>query len=185
MLYSGDGGWADIDQSFAEGFAEAGIPSVGFNSLRYFLSGRTAPGAAADLTAVLRHYMAEWGKSRIILVGFSFGAGAVPAIYPELPADLRDRVRLVGLISPFDWGELKFQPGDWINWPTRSAYKTAPALARMKGVNMICIYGAKERRPACPTFGDELITAVKLPGGHHYDGEYAPLVRTLLGAAGP
>src|SRR5262245_32813793 len=80
VFYSGDGGWAAADKGMAEALVRAGIPVVGVNSFNYFLVRRTPEGAAADLTLVLRHYLAAWGKSRIVLGGYSFGAGALPLI---------------------------------------------------------------------------------------------------------
>ena len=43
--------------------------------------------------------MAAWHKRQIVLVGFSFGADALPAIVPRLPPDLRHHIRLVGLVG--------------------------------------------------------------------------------------
>lgn len=183
VMYSGDGGWAGIDQGLANGLVAAGVPVVGYDSLRYFWTKRSPQEAAADLTSVLRHYMAAWGKTKIILAGYSFGADALPAIVPHLPADLRAELRLVALIGVDTEGELEFQAGDWFNASASNAYKIAPALEAMKGVRMLCIYGEQETDAACPTFPRGLITQVKLPGGHHYDGDYATVGQTIIRAS--
>lgn len=183
VMYSGDGGWAGIDQGMAGGLANAGIPVVGYDSLRYFWSKRSPEEAAADLAAVLRHYMAAWGKSKIILAGYSFGADALPAIAPHLPADLKSKVELVALIGVDTDGELEFQAGDWFNSSSSNAYKIAPALAAMKGLKLVCIYGDQEKDAACPTFSPAVISQVKLSGGHHYDGDYAAVAQAVLRAA--
>ena len=152
VFYSGDGGWAGIDQGMSAGFVRAGIPVVGYNSLRYFWTARTPRGAAVDLTAVLHHYMAAWGKTRIILTGYSFGADALPAIIPHLPADLRSHIRGVALVGVDKDGELEFRPGDWLGLSGASAYAIAPALADLKGTPLVCVYGNEEGDAACPTF---------------------------------
>src|ERR1700754_2849588 len=74
VFYSGDGGWAAADEGMTAGLVRAGIPVVGVNSLTYFITRKSPEAAAADLALVLRHYMARWGKSRIVLAGYSFGA---------------------------------------------------------------------------------------------------------------
>jgi type IV secretory pathway VirJ component len=185
VLYSGDGGWAALDRGVAAGLTRGGVPVVGYDSLRYFLTKRTPETAAADLARVLRHYLALWGKSRIILVGYSFGADALPAIIPDLPADLRDRVRMVTLISPDTQGELQFRPGDWFNVSSASAYPLAPALTRLKGPTLICLYGDQEARPACPAFPQDVIRGVRLPGDHHYGGDYGAVSAAILAALSP
>lgn len=58
--------------------AARGIPVVGFDSLRYFWKKRTPEGLAADLDRVLRYYGRHWGKSKLILIGYSQGADVLP-----------------------------------------------------------------------------------------------------------
>ena len=180
VFYSGDGGWAGIDQGMSSGLVRTGIPVVGFDSLRYFWTARTPQGAAADLTDVLRHYMAAWGKTRIILTGYSFGADALPAIIPHLPADLRSHIRGVALVGVDKEGELEFRPGDWLDLSGASAYPIAPALAALKGTPVVCIYGDREGDAACPTFSPSVIHGVRLAGGHHYDGDFGAVSQAIL-----
>ena len=181
VLYSGDGGWGSLDQGLAKGLAKAGIPVAGVSSLRYFWRARTPQGAADDLAAVLRRHMAAWGRTRVVLVGFSFGADALPAIIPRLPPDLRQRIRLVALVGPGPTGELHFRLLGWLGIDG-DGYPRAPAIGALSDLPMLCVYGDRERRPACPTFPPRLIRQVKLPGGHHFDGHYAPVARAILAA---
>lgn len=182
VFYSGDGGWAGIDQGISQSLVQAGIPVIGYDSLRYFWTARTPQSAATDLAAVLRHYMTTWAKSRILLTGYSFGADALPIIVQHLPADLRSKVRLVALVGLDKDGELEVRPGDWLNLTGASAYQVAPALAALKGTPLLCIYGEREGDAACPRFSPGLIRGVKLAGGHHYDGEFASVSRAILEA---
>lgn len=184
VFYSGDGGWAGVDRGLADGLVKAGVPVVGYDSLRYFWTGRTSQEAASDLTAVLRRYMAVWGKSKIVLAGYSFGADALPAIVEHLPPDLRASIRLVALIGVDKEGELEFQPGDWLDQSAASAYQIAPTLAELKGVPMACVYGDQESDAACPTFPAGEIRQLRLSGGHHLNGDYAGVGEKLVQAAG-
>ncbi len=47
---------------------------LGVNSLRYFLNKRPAQAVADDLADQLRAHQAKWGRQKILLVGYSFGA---------------------------------------------------------------------------------------------------------------
>ena len=182
VFYSGDGGWTAADGGMTDALVHAGIPVVGVNSLSYFLTRKTPEGAAADLTLVLRHYMAAWGKRRILLGGYSFGAGALPLIVPKLPADLRARIRLVALVDPEKAAELQFWPGDWLNLTAANAPPIGPALAAMNGVAMVCIYGAQEPHAPCAELPPSLARSVAVPGGHHYGGDYGAVGRAILAA---
>jgi type IV secretory pathway VirJ component len=53
------------------------------------------------------------------------------------------------------------------------------------GIGM-CIYGSEEKDTNCPGLDPKQVQLVKLPGGHHFDGDYAKLARIILeGARGP
>jgi len=180
VFYSGDGGWAAADQGMTAGLVRAGIPVVGVNSLTYFITRKSPEAAAADLALVLRHYLAAWRKQRIVLAGYSFGAGALPLIVPHLPPDLRARIRLVALVDPEKAGELKIWPGDWLNLTAADAAPITPAIAAMKGVPMVCIYGSQEPNAACAELPPGLARSVQVPGGHHYGGDYGSVGRAIL-----
>ncbi len=180
VFYSGDGGWTAADEGMIDGLVHAGIPVLGVNSLRYFIVRKTPEGAAADLAAVLRHYMAVWGRDRVVLAGYSFGAGALPLIVPHLPADLRARIRLVALVDPGKAAELQFWPGDWLNIAAGDAPPVGPALVAMKGLPLVCIYGSSEPGAACASVPPSLGRRVQVPGGHHYGGDYTKVSRAIL-----
>lgn len=185
VVYSGDGGWAALDKALADNLARGGVPVIGYNSLRYFATARTADGAASDLAAALRRQMAAWHKRQIVLVGFSFGADALPAIVPRLPPDLRHHIRLVGLVGLSATGDLHFTHHSWFNEPSPGAFDTLPKVLETRDAvpgKLVCIYGQREARPACPTLPAGLANIVALPGGHHFDGDYARLSRAILDA---
>jgi type IV secretory pathway VirJ component len=183
VFYSGDGGWAGIDRGLAQGFVKAGVPVVGYDSLRYFWTKRTPQQAADDLTAVIRHYQVAWGKKRVVLAGYSFGADALPIIVQHLPADIRSQVRVVALLGTDSTGELEFHPGDWLNASAKDSYAIAPVLTALKDMPIVCIYGQQEHDDACPVFPAQ-VRKVGLPGDHHFNGDYDAVGRALKDAAG-
>lgn len=185
VVYSGDGGWVGIDRGLVAGLARRGVPSVGYDSLRYFWSRRTPRQAAADLALVARHYMAAWGKSRIILAGYSFGADALPMILADLPPDVRAHVRAVALVSAGPEGDLEVGPASWLNLADApGSFPIAPLLGRLRGVPSVCIYGAADREEACARFPAALIRPVRLPGGHHFDGDFDTLSQAVMRSSG-
>jgi type IV secretory pathway VirJ component len=185
VIYSGDGGWGALDRGVAKVLAGKGTPVLGVNSLRYFLTGRSPQDAADDLADQLRRHQAQWGRRKIVLVGYSFGADALPAIVPNLPADLRAQITGLVLIGTGPSGDLKFHPASWLNRPTADSFPVAPAVEALKGLPMTCIYGDKERLDICPSLSSATIRQVKLAGGHHFDGDYTVLGQAVLRAATP
>lgn len=183
VFYSGDGGWGPLDQKIAKRLAADGVPTVGINSLSYFSARRSPQAVADDLAAQLRDYEQRWGRSKVTLIGYSFGAAALPAIIPRLPEDLRAQVGHVVLIGTVPNGDLRFHPASWLNRPSRDSYATPPAIAALTGPKITCVYGAKERHDVCPDLPEADIAKVRLPGGHHFNGDYATLGEAVLQAS--
>jgi type IV secretory pathway VirJ component len=180
VLYSGDGGWTGVDKGVANVLAKAGVPTVGVNSLRYFWVRRTPRQAAADLTAVIERYKARWHRSRVVLIGYSFGADALPIIVANLAPDVRAELRLTALVAVDHEGELQFHVSDWLNQSSPTAYTIAPVLAQLGQARLICIYGDQEKDDACPSFPPALIKQVKLTGGHHFDGDFDAVGQAIV-----
>ena len=183
VIYSGDGGWRPLDQKLARNLADNGVPTIGIDSLAYFRSERTLDGVAQDLTASLRTYERQWGRSRVVLIGYSFGADVLPAIIPRLPADIRAQVDHVVLIGTGPHGDLRFHPASWLNLATRDSFPVAPTIAALKDVKVTCVYGDKERRDICPDLPDDSVAKIRLPGDHHFNRDYAALSAAVLRAS--
>jgi type IV secretory pathway VirJ component len=99
VIYSGDGGWRDIDKQIGEVLAAGGMPVVGVDSLRYFWRRRTPKEVARDLPAILHHFEELWGTRGAVLVGYSFGAGVLPFAVNRLAEAERARVVQVSLLG--------------------------------------------------------------------------------------
>ena len=57
-------------------------------------------------------------------------------------------------------------------------------VERLGDVPRVCIYGDKDPEDACPAFAPGLIRPLRVAGGHHFDGDYAPVSDAILRAAG-
>ena len=180
VLLTGDGGWAGIDQDVAGALAAHGIPVVGWNSLKYYWSGRTPETAARDLERIVRRYAAAWHRPQVLLVGYSFGADVLPFLYTRLPAELKAEVRSVNLLALSDSASFEFHVADWIPGADSGGRPTLPEIARMGDAHLLCLYGATEGESPCRTLHGPTVTSVALSGGHHFDGDYGALANQIL-----
>lgn len=184
VIVSGDGGWAGLDRELAAALAARGHPVVGLNSLQYFWTRRTPDEAGRDLARLLRHYLARWGKQRILLIGYSRGADVLPFMASRLPADLRARVAVVAQLGPGTTVEFEFHVGDWLRSSDRpAALPVAPEVGKLRGLRLLCVYGADETDSLCPRLPVGLARTERLAGGHHFGGDYAALARLVLETA--
>jgi hypothetical protein len=183
VYYTGDNGWQDGDQAFTAAAARSGLPVVAIDSLHYFIRARSPQGAAADLAAIIDRYSAQWRARRIVLVGYSFGADALPLIARRLPPRLRARVSLIALIGPGGRGELTLRPHSLLSLTGPGAQDVLPALRALGGTPAICVYAAADGSAACPDFPDAVIHAVRTPGGHRLMGNYQAVADIVAAAA--
>ena len=182
LLLSGDGGWAGLDQELAARLAASGVPTVGLNSLKYFWSERTPQETASDVARLLRHYLAAWGKQRVLLIGYSFGADVLPFVVNRLPADLRERVASVSLLGIDANASFEVSIADWVGSGGGGA-PTRPELAALTQLPVLCIYGAGESDSICPGLTAGRIARAQIGTGHHFGGEYAQLADRILAFA--
>jgi type IV secretory pathway VirJ component len=188
VIVSGDGGWASIDRQIGGALAARGISVVGLNSLQYFWKGRTPDEAARDLERILRHYMSEWGKSRAIVVGYSFGADVAPFMLRRLPNDLRAHLRLVALLGVSRTADFEFHLSDWLGGSGGSdALPTLPEIRALRraldDTPILCFYGAEEHDTVCKDLEPSVANAVALGGGHHFGGDYTAIAERIVQAA--
>jgi type IV secretory pathway VirJ component len=182
VILTGDGGWAEIDKSVAAGLAAAGVPVVGWSSLRYYWTPRTPEAAALDLARIVEHYSAAWKKGRVLLVGYSFGADVLPFLVTRLPAPALARISSVSLLGLSDTAAFEFHLSSWLGGGGDARRPTAPEVARLT-LPVTCVHGSDEADSGCRGLKGPRVRVVPVGSGHHFGGSYERLVELILGPA--
>ncbi|HXA92378.1 MAG TPA: AcvB/VirJ family lysyl-phosphatidylglycerol hydrolase [Steroidobacteraceae bacterium] len=180
LLLTGDGGWAGLDRELAVGLASNAVAVVGLNSLKYFWKARTPDEAAADVARILRHYLAEWHRGRILLIGYSFGAEVLPFVVNRLPDDLRTRIEAVDLLGPGTAADFEVHVSGWIPGLPEDGTPIAPEIGRLRGIPLLCIHGADEPDSLCSKLPPQSVSSQAVGEGHHFSGDYAQLLAKIL-----
>lgn len=175
IMLTGDGGWAGLDRGVADALVARGVHVVGFSTLKFFWRQQTPDVAAQAIARVIAHYGKSDPAARFVLVGYSFGASLVPVIANRLPAELLQRVDAGVMISPDDEAVFEIHVGDWFGSTHHSdALPLGPEVATSK-IPLVCVHGADEDDSFCLKPQPARVRVVSMPGGHHYDGNYAAL----------
>lgn len=184
IIFSGDGGWRDIDKTLGEKLAAAGAAVVGVDCLRYFWRARTPEQVGRDLGRILDAYTARWRTPRVALIGYSFGANVLPFAYNRLSAEQRSRVVQVSLLGVEPYAAFEFSVTSWLGAsPQEGMLPVLPEVQRIAPGLVQCFYGEAEPDTLCrdaALLGAELI---RTGGGHHFDGDYEALARRILDGA--
>lgn len=180
VIYSGDGGWRDLDKTIGGLLAEQGIPVIGV--VRYFWRQRSPERMAADLVRILEHYASLWGIHQVALVGYSFGAEVLPFAYNRLPGEWQQHVVTVALLAPGRTASFEVTISGWLGKGNHRAEPILPELTRIPATKVLCVYGANESAESlCTTSGAGNITRLERPGDHHFDHRY-PLIADAIRA---
>ena len=179
VFVSGDGGWAAIDKGVSKVFAANGMPVVGLDALKYFWTKRTPDQASQDLEQIIDSSLARYGKSRVVLVGYSRGADVLPAMIARLPAAARAKIRLLALVGPSPRVEFEFHVTDWLHNSSKGLL-VKPEVDKLVAEHILCLAGQDDHDSLCPELHAANIDIVVLKGSHHFDGNYERLGRIVL-----
>jgi type IV secretory pathway VirJ component len=175
VIYSGDGGWRDLDSQIGTNLQAAGIPVIGMDSLRYFWSKKTPEQVSDDLATIIRTYDKRWKVKHVLLVGYSFGADVLPAAYNGLPDKAKQKVVQVSLLALSHQADYQVSVSGWLGTggsggadPLEDVTKIDPALLQ-------CMFGTDEDDDACKDLVGSKVETIGIKGGHHFDGNYPAL----------
>jgi len=198
IIYSGDGGWADLDRRLGIAFIDRGIPVLGVNTFKYYWRNRTADESAAELDALMTKYTTAWNKPRIWLIGYSFGADLLPTLVNKLSPANRARITQLLLLAPSK--EVNFEielqgymiKQGWLQDHFKSLmesinpikeYDAMPPLQALDNKPpVVCYYGLDEADDTVCTEPNVPKWIVMHPkkGDHHFDGGYQPLAKQMM-----
>ena len=185
VIYSGDGGWRDLDKQIGEALQKAGIPVVGVDTLRGFWHRQTPETAAAGLERIIDHFVKAWGTPDVLLIGYSFGADIIPFMVNRMQSALIEHIRLISLLGLSSTAEFEIRMSGWINAaPSADALPLAPELGKLNRLKVQCFVGADEQDESgcmdASLIGAEII---KTAGGHHFGGDYGQIAHTIIDGA--
>lgn len=184
VIYSGDGGWRDLDKTIGEQLAARGVSVVGVDSLRYFWRPKTPDDVARDLATILDRFGTRFGAEHVVLVGYSFGASVLPFAVTRLPEAQRDRIALLSLLGLGARAEFQFRVQAWLGADAGpGALPVLPELLKLDLGAVQCFYGQDEADTLCrdPSLAAAEVIATR--GGHHFDGDYAALAQRIFDGA--
>jgi type IV secretory pathway VirJ component len=169
---TGDGGWRGYDVKLGEQFKANHIPYVALNAIKYFWSSKTPEQLANDLVPVISEYSAKWGKSKIILTGFSFGAETLPFLYTRLPGSVKQKIQLVVLITPAGTSDFTIHLTDMLGVDHVYDYNVVKEVEKIKDVPVLALFGDRESSTFPAKHKQDNVKIEFVNGSHHFtDGK--------------
>ena len=125
-------------------------------------------------------YRTRWQPSRIVLIGYSFGADVLPFAFNRLPAELQRDVVQISLLGYAGRADFEIRVAGWLGaGPSERALDGAPELAQIDPRLIQCFYGSEEGDSACPRLSSGGAEVIETRGGHHFASGYAALAQRI------
>ena len=161
LLLSGDGDWAPFTRQLGELAAAHGSPVLGLKMRSYLSQRRTPEEMAAALEPVVRGQLGDWGRSELMVVGYSRGADIAPFVVNRWPEDLRSQVSGIAFVGLSEHAGFEFHINDLMFDVARPTDRpTRPEVEKLVGTPMWCLRGADESESFCerPVKGMQVAT---------------------------
>jgi type IV secretory pathway VirJ component len=179
VFLSGDGGWAEIDIEISKHLNENGYSVLGFDALKFYWSKKDAQESIDALNAAINIAKKEFSVPQVAVMGFSLGADAAPFMVAGLTPEQQKQISSVVLLNPSLEADFEVHIADWLG--VEAGGDSMPLKPQIKKITrpILCIISSDQDESVCR---DSLagVQTRKLPGDHHYDGEYETVSRMIL-----
>lgn len=181
VYLTGDGGWNRFSRNFVNEFEKQGYGVVSLNSFEYFRNEKSPSNFAHDLDQIAAHYLNEWDKNSLIIVGYSFGADVASFLPSNISTQLKGKVKKLVLLSPSASTDFVVRLSDLLgfNDNENGKYKTRLAIEKSK-LPVVCIFGKKESLLLKKSLkNSDLISIYELPGAHQFNENFNGLIQII------
>ena len=179
IFLSGDGGWADIDQDLSRYLNKNGYSVLGFDALKFFWTKKDAEEVTNALVETIKIAEKEYKVEAFAVIGFSLGADSAPFMVAGLPEEVHQKITSVVLLNPGKEADFEIHIADWLGVEAgEDDIPIKPALEKIHRP-VLCLLSEDQEQSACR----DTIAGVqtkKLPGDHHFNGDYATLASIIL-----
>ncbi|HKC37166.1 MAG TPA: AcvB/VirJ family lysyl-phosphatidylglycerol hydrolase [Chitinophagaceae bacterium] len=176
---SGDGGFNKFSTLFMQTLNKQGFAVIGLNAEDYFWHKKKPQDAANAIEAAINEINKEWKKQKIVLIGYSFGADVAPFMLTHFSSGLAGKVQHLILLSPSTKTDFEIHVLQMLGWGTNSG-ESVPAEINRISIPVAIITGDDENEFPYSELTIKNKRLIKMPGGHHYDGNVDSLCRQIL-----
>ena len=176
---SGDGGFNKFSTSFMQTLNKQGYAVIGLNAKDYFWTQKKPKEAAVAIEAAIDESNKQWKRNSIVLVGYSFGADVAPFMLTNFSPALASKVSRLILLSPSPKTDFEIHVMQMLGWG-KSSGESVPAEINKISKPVIFIVGDDEKEFPFSQLTTKNKQVIKMPGGHHYDGDVNALSKQVV-----
>ena len=176
---SGDGGFNKFSTSFMTTLNKEGYAIMGLDAKDYFWSKKNPQEAATAIEEAIAETNKEWKKKGIVLIGYSFGADVSPFMLTHFSPTLSNSINHLILLSPSPKTDFEIHMLQMLGWGKNEG-ESVPAEINKVPKPVTIIVGDDENEFPFDQLTIKNKQVIKMPGGHHYDGNVQALSKQVI-----
>jgi len=176
---SGDGGFNKFSTSFMKSLNKEGYAVIGLNAKDYFWDKKKPVEAASAIEQAINESNKEWNKKKIVLIGYSFGADVSPFMLTHFSPAFSNKVSHLILLSPSAKTDFEIHVLQMFGWGKETG-ESVPAEINKIVKAVTIIVGDDENEFPFDQLTIKNKQIIKMPGGHHYDGDVTALCKQVV-----
>ena len=176
---SGDGGFNKFSTSFMTTLNKEGYAIMGLDAKDYFWSKKKPQEAATAIEEAIAQTNKEWKKKGIVLIGYSFGADVSPFMLTHFSPTLSNSINHLILLSPSPKTDFEIHMLQMLGWGKNEG-ESVPAEINKVPKPVTIIVGDDENEFPFDQLTIKNKQVIKMPGGHHYDGNVQALSKQVI-----
>lgn len=177
LILSGDGGWHSGDQEFADFFHQKNIPTLGWDARAYFKKEKDKATFLADLKQVMDTYLQKWKKTKVVLMGYSFGADVLPAAVNQMDSNYQKKIKHLVLLAPSEFATYQITLASLLNM----IYSGDPVLPEIKAIKRVPVFlVCHEDDAVCGQLPLEHYPRMIVEGQHRLNGKFSDIAREII-----
>jgi type IV secretory pathway VirJ component len=176
---SGDGGFNKFSTSFMQTLNKQGYAVIGLNAKDYFWTQKKPKEAAIAIEAAIAESNKQWKRNSVVLIGYSFGADVAPFMVTNFSSALASKVSRLILLSPSPKTDFEIHVMQMLGWGKSSGESVLAEINKIIKP-IIFIVGDDEKEFPFSQLTIKNKQIIKMPGGHHYDGDVNALSKQIV-----
>lgn len=177
---SGDGGFNKFSTSFMQVLNKQGYAVIGLNAKAYFWTKKKPQEAAAAIESAINESNKQWKRKNVVLVGYSFGADVAPFIFTNFSPAMAAKVSHLVLLSPSPKTDFEVHVMQMLGWGKSSGESVPAEINKIITKPVSFIVGDDENEFPFSQLTIKNKEIIKMPGGHHYDGDVNALCKQIV-----
>ena len=155
-----------------------GYAVIGLNAKEYFWKKKKPQEAANAIEAAINESNREWKKKNIVLIGYSFGADVAPFMLTHFSPGVSGKIVHLILLSPSTKTDFEIHVLQMLGWG-KDAGESVPGEINKVLLPVTVITGDDENEFPFTELKIKNKKLIKMPGGHHYDGDISALCKQI------